>query len=206
MKQQIAFVLTLLVVFVVLASPSRADTNASFCAFKGYLAFEAREGTTSGVVGHVLRVVRLDPQRGIYLAGEVTLPELFTVYHLICNEDNIQLGGWNNVVTKYVIEIAKSREVRVLGPSEYPGQKWSDAAKDGPAPADLGIFGPKVAPLLLESLDPEHEYQLLRNVSGRQTKGGWEFRTKSEVVQRDLKGMVLQRLVLYESRRVENGD
>jgi hypothetical protein len=54
----------------------------------------------------------------------------------------------------------------------------------------------------LESLDLEHEYQLLRNLSGRQTKQGWEFHTKSEVVQRDLKGAVLQRLVLYERRDV----
>jgi hypothetical protein len=202
MKQHVALVFMLLVVFLVLESPSRADTDAYFCTFKGYLAFEAREGTAPGVVGHVLRVVRLDPQRGIYLAGEVTLPALFTVYHLICNGDSIEVSGWNNVFTKYTIEFAKSSDVRVLGPTEYPGQRWSDAAKDGPAPIGLGIFGPRVAPLPLESLDLEHEYQLLRNLSGRQTKQGWEFHTKSEVVQRDLKGAVLQRLVLYERRDV----
>jgi hypothetical protein len=111
MRRQILFLLTLLVVFLVLASPSRADTDAYFCAFKGYLAFEAREGTSPDVVGHVLRVVRLEPQHGIYFAGEVTLPESFTVYHLICNEDSIEVSGWNNVVTKYVVEIAKSGDV-----------------------------------------------------------------------------------------------
>jgi len=102
--------------------------------------------------------------------------------------------------------MAKSRDVRIIGPTEYPGQRWSDAAKDGPAPANLAIFGPKVAPLPLESLDREHEYQLLRNLSGRQTEQGWEFHTRSEVIQRDLKGRVLQRLVLYENRRLETGD
>jgi hypothetical protein len=171
-----------------------------------YLAYEAREGTIPGVVDHVLRVVRLEPQRGIYLAGEVTLPESFTVYHLICNEDSIEVSGWDNVVAKYVIEIAKSRDVRIIGPTEVPGRRWSDAAKDGPTPANLAIFGPKVAPLPLESLDPEHEYQLLRNLSGRQTEQGWEFHIKSDVIQRDLKGTVLQHFVVYENRRLETGD
>src|ERR1039458_159184 len=205
MKHQTAFVLTLLVVFLALASPSRADSDAYFCTSKGYLAYELRKGVTPGVVGHVLRVVRFEPKRGIYLADEVTLLD-FRVYHLICSEYRIEISGWNNVFTRYVIEIAGSGEVRSLGPTEYPGRQWSDAAKDGPAPASLGIFGPGVAPLPLESLDPEHVYQLLRNLSRRDVKGGWEYHSKSEIVQLDPKGAVLQRFVLYESRTVETGD
>ena len=210
MRRRIVFVVTLPLVLVVFASTSRANTNAYFCTFKGYLAYEASEGTKPRVVGHVLRVVRLERQRGIYLASEVTLPDSFRVYHLICNEDRIEASGWSSsgwssVVTKYVADISKSSDVRIIGPIEYPGLSWSDAAKDGPVPGDLGIFG-KVAPLPLESSDPEHEYQLVRNVCGRQTKQGWELHTKSEVVQRDLKGKVLQRFVLYETREVRTGD
>ena len=205
MRHHRAVVSTLLVVFLAIATQSRAKTDAYFCASKGYLAYEAREGTSPGVVGHVLRVLRFEPKRGIYPAGEVTLPELFSVYHLICSEDNIEISGWRNVVTKYVIEIDKSGNVQLLSSTDYPGQRWSDAAKDGPAPADLGIFG-RVAPLPLESLDPEHEYQLLRNVSGGQTKEGLEFHTKSELVQLNPKGTVLQRVVLYESREVASRD
>jgi len=212
MRRRIVFAVTLLVVLVVFASTSRANAHAYFCTFKGYLAYEATEGTTPRVVGHVLRVVRLEPQRGIYLAGEVTLPEWFSVYHLTCNEDRIELLGtyasppwWSRVVTKYIADISKSSDVRIIGPIEYPGLSWSDAAKDGPVPGDLGIFG-RVAPLPLESSDPGHEYQLLRNISGRQTKQGWESHTKSEVVQRDLKGKVLQRFVLYETQEVRTGD
>jgi hypothetical protein len=153
MKRQAALVLTLLVVFIAFAIPSHATSDAYFCTSKGYLAYEPHDGGAPGVVGHVLRVVRFEPKRGIYLAGEVTLLE-FTVYHLMCSEDRIEISGWCDIFTKYVIEIAGSGEVRSLGPTEYPGRQWSDAAKDEPAPANLGIFGPHVAPLPLESLDP----------------------------------------------------
>jgi len=202
MKHRTFFVLTLLLVSLASAKESRAGDDVYFCTSKGYLAYETQKGVTPGVVRHVLRVVRFELNRGIYLAAEVTLPE-FTVYHFICSEDRIEIAGWRKVYTTYLIEIAKSGELGSVGPTEYPGLSWSVAAKDGPAPSDLGIFGPRVAPLPLESLDPEHEYQLLRNLSGRQGKEGWEWHNKSELVQLDARGTVLQRFVLYESRTVE---
>jgi hypothetical protein len=205
MRHHIALGLTSLVVFLAFPTLSRAGDDAFSRTSKGYLAFEMREGVAGGAFRHVLRVVRFQPKRGIYLAGDVTLPE-FMVYHFICSADRIEISGWGRVYMKYVIEIAKSGEVRRLGPTEYPGLPWKVAAQDGPAPADLGIFGPGVAPLPLESLDPEHEYQLLRNLSGRQVKEGWEWHIKSELVQLDQKGTVLQRFVLYESRTVESGE
>jgi hypothetical protein len=205
MNHHTGLVITLLAVFLAFPTLSRAAEDAYFCTYKGYFAYETRKGDTPSVIGHVLRVVRIEPRRGIYLAGEVALPE-FAVYHLICSEDRIEISGWRKVFTKYVIEIAKSGEIRSLGPTDYPGLPWSVAAKDGPAPADLGIFGPRVPPLTLESLDPEHEYQLLRNLSGRQVKEGWERHITSELVQLDPKGTVLQRFVLYESRTVESGE
>jgi hypothetical protein len=175
MKHHTALGMTLLVVFLAFPTLSRAGEDVYFCTSKGYLAYETREGVAPGVVRHLLRVVRFERKRGIYLAGEVTLPE-FTVYHLICNEDRIETSGWQKVFTQYVIEIAKSGEIRSLNPTEYPGLPWSVAAKDGPAPADMGIFGPRVPPLPLELFDLEHEYQLLRNLSGKKVKEGWEWR------------------------------
>jgi hypothetical protein len=205
MKRHLALVFAFHVVFLAFPTLSRAGEDAYFCTCKGYFAYETHEGVTPGVVGHVLRVVRFESKRGIYLAGEVTLPE-FTVYHLICNEDRIEISGWRRVFTKYVIEIAKSGEIKNLGPHEYPGLAWSVAAKDGPAPPDLGIFGPRVPPLALETFDREHEYQLLRKVSGRKVKEGWEWHSESEVVQLDSKGIVLQRFVLYERRTEASGE
>ena len=55
--------------------PSRADSDGSFCTSRGYIAYELRNGITPGVAGHVLKVVRFEPKRGIYGAGEVTLGE-----------------------------------------------------------------------------------------------------------------------------------
>jgi len=56
-------------------------------------------------------------------------------------------------------------------------------------PRQPGIFGPRIAPLPLESVDPGHEYQLLRNLSGRKVKEGWEWHSKSELVQLDPRGL-----------------
>jgi len=203
MKLQIAFGLLLLVVFMAFATDSRADSDAYFCTSKGYLAYETRKGVTPGAVGHVLKVVRFEPKRGIHLGGEVTLLD-FQVYHMICTEERIEISGWRNVFTKYVIELEKSGELKNLGPTEFPGRQWSDAANDGPEPGSLGLFGPDLAPLPLGSLDPEHEYQLLRSLSGRAIEEGWEFHSKSELIQLDLKGNITQRFVLYERRNVEH--
>ena len=126
---RISFGLTLLVVFLASAAQSRGDSDAYFCTSKGYLGYETREGVTPGAVGHVLRAVRFEARRGIYLAGEVTLPD-FQVYHLICREDRIEISGWRTMFTKYEIEISKSGELKSLGPTEYPELQWSAAAKD----------------------------------------------------------------------------
>jgi hypothetical protein len=72
------------------------------------MAYETRKGVTPGAVGHALRVVRFEPKRGIYLAGEVMLLD-FQVYQLICSEGRIEISGWRDVLTKYVVEIASGR-------------------------------------------------------------------------------------------------
>jgi hypothetical protein len=184
------------------ATKSRADEDGLFCTSKGYLAYEVRQGITPGVVGHVLQVVRFEAKRGVYLANEATLVD-FEVYHLTCSADHIEISGWNNVFMKYVIQIAGSGELKSLGPTMYPERQWSDAAKDGPAPPSLRIFGPNVAPLSLESFDLGHKYELLRNLSGRKVEEGWEWHSTSELVQLDVRGTVLQRFLLYERRTVE---
>jgi hypothetical protein len=173
---------------------------------KGYVAYELRHGITEGVVEHKLRVVRVGPDRGIYIAGEAALLD-FEVYHLTCSPDHIEISGWRKVLTKYVIEFSPSGKLKTVGPTEYPDVPWSDAAKDGPEPQSLGLFIPNPDPLLIESLDPEHGYQLLRNSSQEKSKEGWNERhTKSELVRLDRKGNVCQRLVLYERRDIEPRD
>lgn len=96
MKHQTAYVLTFLVMVLAFSVPSRADSDGYFCASKGYLAYELREGITPGVVGHVLKVVRFDPQRGIRSAGGVTLQDL-QVHRMTCGEDRIEIAGFGTV-------------------------------------------------------------------------------------------------------------
>jgi len=185
-----------------LSITARADSDGCFCTSKGYVAYELRQGPTPGVVGHKLRLVRIEPNRGIYPAGEATLLD-FEVYHLVCTENRIEISGWRKVFTKYVIELLPSGEMKVSGPLEYPNVGSREAAKDGPQPLSLDLYGPNTEPLSVESLDAEHQYQLLRNLSGKQSKDGFEWHTKSELVQRDKRGKVLQRLVLYERLHIE---
>ena len=108
--------------------------------------------------------------------------------------------------TKYVIDILPSGEMKVSGPLEYPDIRWQEAAKDGPLPLNLDIFGPDEAPLPIESSDTEHEYQLLRNLSRKHSGDGNEFHIKSELVQVDKHGNELQRLVLHERTYIEPRD
>jgi len=111
------------------------------------------------------------------------------------------------VVTKYVIDLLPSGELKTVGPTEYPNLRWQDAAKDGPEPTSLALFVPNLDPLSVESLDPEHDYQLLRNMSKEKSKEGWnEWHIKSELVQLDKSGNVSQRVVLYERRDTEYGE
>ncbi len=113
---------------------------------------------------------------------------------------------WRKVFTKYVIDILPSGEMKVSGPLECPDVQWRDAAKDGPELLSPCLFGPKEEPLLVESPDSEHEYHLLRNLSGKQSADGFEWHVKSELVQVDKHENALHRLVLYERRYIDPRD
>src|SRR5438552_7404 len=93
--------------------PSRADSDGSFCASRGYLAYELRNGITPGAAGHVLKVVRFEPKRGIHIAGEITLQD-FQVHRMICGQDRVEISGWGNMFKKYTIEITGQDKVHVV--------------------------------------------------------------------------------------------
>ncbi|HWZ81984.1 MAG TPA: hypothetical protein VNW47_05140 [Terriglobales bacterium] len=193
----------MVVTVLTLASAARAQ-SAYFCTQKGYLAYDTRTEFTPGAEGHVLRLIRFEPERGIFLAGDVELPPLFTLYHVICTQDRVTVTGFLNVVSKYVIDLGESRPA-LLSSTTDSGQTWSEAAREGPQPTDLGIFG-RVPPLPLGSDDSQHEYRLVRSSSTSQTKQGPERHIKSEIVRLDIAGTILQRFVLYERRYVQGGE
>jgi hypothetical protein len=205
MKQRRQFVFVLFVAALIFPITARADTDGDFCISRGYVAYSLRQGLTAGIVGQKLRLVKVEPGRGIVRAGDATLLD-FEVYHMICSENRIEISGWRKVFTKYVIDILPSGEMKVSGPVNYPNLGWREAANDGPTPLSLNIFGPKADPLLVESPDTEHRYRLLRNLAEKPSKQGFEWHIKSELVQIDKKGKVSQRFVLYERTRIEFRD
>lgn len=208
MKHQTAFVLTFLAVVLVFSVPSRADSDGYFCTSKGYLAYELREGITPGVVGHELKVVRFEPQRGIHTAGGATLRD-FQVHTMTCGGQSIEITGYGTVpsgdppLTKCVIEIASPRkDVSIVECTEDPTLQH-DWRKEGPAPPNLGRWG-RTGSIPLESLDPDHKYQLLLNFSSKKVgENSWEVHRKTELIQVDTQGSVSQRFVVYETRIVE---
>jgi hypothetical protein len=110
--------------------PSRADEDGSFCTFRGYLAYELRNGITPSEAGHVLKVVRFEPMRGIFTAGEVTLQD-FQVHRMTCGQDHVEISGWGNIFKKYTIDIAGQDKLSIVEYTEDPNRRF-DSSKDGP--------------------------------------------------------------------------
>jgi hypothetical protein len=185
--------LTLLAVALSFSIPSHADSDGCFCTSRGYLAYEMRGAITPGVAGHVLRIVRFEAERGIYIAGEVTLED-FQVHRMICDQDRVEISGWERISERYVIEIAGAQKIHILEYAEDPTRRF-DASKEGPEPAQLGYGHPGTLPL--ESLDPNHKYEVLRRRSEKAVKGGLEHHVTAELLQVDLQGTVSQRCMLY---------
>jgi len=131
-KHGLASIVVAVIFTLTLSGSARGDSDGNFCTSNGYVAYELREGITTGVRGHVLKVVRVEPNRDIYTAGEVTLLD-FEVYHLICSQYHIEISGWQNVFTKYMIDRLPSGELKASAPLEYPtvgaGLKWVSPPK-----------------------------------------------------------------------------
>jgi len=204
MKHQTAYVLTLLAVAITFSVPSRADSDGYFCTSKGYVAYELRKGVTPGVTGHVLKIVRFDNESGIHAAGEVVLPD-FQVHIMSCNANQIEISGWDKVFTRCVIEATGPRNVSITECTEDPGRQF-DYRKEGPSPPNLGRWArPGSGSIPLESLDPDHKYQLLLSFSSRTVaEKSWEVH-KTELIRTDGNGNVSQRYLVYETQIVESG-
>ena len=183
-------------------SPSRADNDGSFCTSKGYIAYELRNGITPGVAGHVLKVVRFEPQRGTYVAGEVPLQD-FQVHRMTCSHDRIEISGWGSIFKKYTIDIANQQKLKVIDFTEDPTRRF-DASKEGPEPSNFGFAPP--GRFALESLDPDHKYTLLLSASDKTVEGGVEHHRKAELIQANLQGTTLKDVVLYEGNILETID
>ncbi|HWZ82799.1 MAG TPA: hypothetical protein VNW47_09250 [Terriglobales bacterium] len=200
MKRQANLAALLIGIVLVFSVPSHADSDGYFCTGKGYVAFEVREGVTPRVSGHILNLVRFGSDSSIKVTARVTLPD-FQVHAMSCAPDSVVISGWDKVFNKCLVEIASPQET---GPAECDKdrERRFDYRKEGKEPPTLGELA-RPGSITLESLDPDHTYQLI--LSGSSKKVGvnsWEVRRKAEVVQIDPQGHVAQRLVVYQTRIV----
>jgi hypothetical protein len=203
-----------LITLIAIAFPlaSRAGTqhgnDGTFCTSKGYLAYDNFElsDKTGSVTSHLLKIFRFEPSRGIYFAGQVNLPKEVSVNWMICGDDRVAVGG--RVIRE---PLPKKCIVVIAGRQTVSGiADCSDDATESLTPSGvlqgLSIFGPSAAPIPLESTDPDYRYQLLRHLSHKAVVGGVEWRSTCEIVRLEKNGTILQRLVIYDSRRMEYAD
>ena len=203
MKPRTVFVLaSTALAFLFCTTAARADNDGYFCAAKGYLAYERRKDSSPPATGHWLHVVRFDSVRGLYRAGEVDLQN-FQVHQMICGEDHVEIAGWGKFFQKYVVDISGAGELHILNFTEDPARKF-DPAKEGPEPANFAFDKRNTIPL--ESSDAGHKYQLRFTRSEKSIEGGIRHFYRAELLQMDLNGTVLQRLVVYKSQSLETID
>lgn len=203
MKCQTTFVFACVVLApLFFAGQVRADSDGSYCTSRGYLAYELREGLSPEVKGHVVRVLRFAAERGIYTAGELTLPD-FQVHQMYCTEDRVEVWGWNKGFHKYIIDTKGPEAPRIAGHFEDAARKFV-YTKEPPDTSQLWYVQPGAIPL--ESPDPGHKYQLLLSHSQKTVKEGLEDLRKAELLQLDLKGKILRRVFLCERRSTEGGE
>jgi len=192
--------------------PSHADIFGHYCSSEGYIAYEVvgdhpNDYKPNGDYrkGHLLRIVRFEAKRGIYIAGEVSLQN-FTVHRMICGQDRVEIAGWERIFEKYVIGIAGLQGIRILDHTKDPSRKF-DPAKDSPDPPDFSPWGQSGEQTLqLESDDSDHRYQLHIRRWDAKVKNGFEHYSKAELIQIDAHGDPKQHLLLYEDHYLESGE
>jgi hypothetical protein len=186
-----------------LSPPCRADEDGFFCTSKGYLAYNLRGGSTPGLTGHIVKVVRFD-SKGIYFAGKVNLQD-FQVHRMKCERERIEISGYGNIFKQYEIKISGPQSPRIANFMQDPARHF-DTQKDGPEPLwfSQGQSGTQV--VALDSDGSEARYKLLLTHKANAVKGAVKHRNTAEIVRASPDGKILQRLVLYVGRSTETID
>lgn len=174
----------------------------NYCTGKGYIAFDAPEGSPVATPAldprsrRVLRVFRFNGERGIYKAGDWPMRSS-GASAMWCNGDHVVVSGpVGQGTVRDEIDIAESQN---------NGGKHAEDNGAGAFLTQEGDLGyPKTNPELidLDSSDTQHKYQLATSSSSK----GWETTQKVELLQIDLTHRVSQRVLLFEWRYDESGD
>jgi hypothetical protein len=204
MRNALSLSLAIVGASLLFSASCRADEDGFFCTARGYLAYNLRGGITPGVTGHVLKVVRFDSKRGVYLAGQVMLQD-FQVHRMICTQDRIDVSGYANVFKQYAITIAGPAGPQIVGFSEDPRRRFNPQ-KDGPEPRCFCAGQPGVEKIRLEGDDSSHGYQLVLTHTTKSWQGAIQHRNRAEIIITAPSGGRPQRLVLYDERSLETID
>jgi hypothetical protein len=207
-----------LVALVSVSGIAKAETvhlgnDGYFCNSKGYLAFdylqnEIQAGRRAKTT-HLLKIIRFGSEQGIYFAGEVTLPQDFSIQLMNCNAERIEISGPmgfgknRRPFAKCTIKIESF--TKDIDPAECGDDVSKEPLLKIPS---LMIFSEHdSAPINLESPDDTgHKYQLRRHFSKQSSERGLETESKAEVVQTDQSGTILKHLVVYEGEHFEAAD
>jgi hypothetical protein len=190
-----------------LVVPLHADTDGYFCVSKGYIAVELRSFKTAGLkADHVLRFVRFGPD-GIAPIEEIALND-FGAERMECDQDHVELSGWNfndTVYEQYSVDISMASGLRIRE-HRQTSKGWT-GSRQGFGPKNIEFLGPQPKPMKLDSADLAHTYELLVKTKETRTKNGeTEIDTTAEVRELDSHDKVIQHVLFYEYKVTDRPD
>ena len=149
------------------ADTAFADSDAYYCAARGYLAFETRPGTGK----HELHIIRFGAT-GITAVAPVALDD-FQVHGMTCRAGQIEIQGWDRA---YTVDISTATKPAVTSRAAA-----FNASQSRPA-ENLGhLAKPQVIDLEADGGNP---FQLVIARTSKSVKGGIEHHTSTRLVQR----------------------
>ena len=191
-------VLFLLLVAIGGASTARADSDGTFCAGPGYMAYELRAWSTASRK-HELRIVRVGGKARI--AEPVTsMLDDFQVHGMRCEKERIVLVGWDR---KYSIALAQPVrvEIEAIAPGAIP------AGYDAPSFSDPN--GPRIIGIPSQIDDRAYAIHIVRRDENHVTPGQGGVvvhRTRARIVELDTTMRVTNQREVYRATRDETID
>ncbi len=186
------------VMFALMGSTARADSDGYYCVGDGYLAYQLRGGlSTMAVSGHVFRVVRFGHDIGLEMAGELVLPD-FQPHKMVCQRNEVTIAGWVDGPVEFVIDVSDAPTLlrKVSNP---------DMALRRSSMSNLGEWV-SAGTVPLKSNDANHDYRLVMTERSEKTPGGFVHHKQTVMEMVDAEGAVVQSLPLFDGEREETVD
>jgi hypothetical protein len=177
------------------ADAARADSDGTFCAGPGYVAYELR-GWSTASRQHELRIVRVGGEARIAEPVTSGLDE-FQVHGMRCEKDRVVLMGWDR---KYSVALGRPMriEVEAITPGEMPAGYEASAFSNR--------NGPKIVGIPSQVDDRAYAIQIVRQEENHVApgKGGVVVhRTRARIVELDATMRVTNQYEVYRATHDE---